>query len=87
MVNKENLNQLNKKVKNLLNEFNKTQSSNMEIDFIKENKGKTISLIMENDNELKGKLVDIDKFRILIEVDDKINYIFKHSVVGYFANQ
>ncbi len=83
-INKDELNQLNKDVKYLLKKFNETQNNNTENDFYEENKDKNIVLIMENEEEHTGKLIDIDKFRIILENDGKPWHIFKHSVVAYY---
>jgi sRNA-binding regulator protein Hfq len=87
MVYKDEINSLNKRVKFLLNEFNKSQNNNMENSFFTENKNKNIVIMLETGNEYQGKLLDIDKFRITVEKDNTPFHIFKHSIIGYYIKE
>lgn len=83
--NKELITTLTRDVKSLLNKFNSAQSENDEAEFLEQNLGKNITLILETEKLETGKLQDIDKFRIMIEKSGKTIYLFKHSIVGYYA--
>lgn len=82
---KDKLANVTKDVKALLNKFNEAQDKNNEKEFFKNNKNKDLVLTLENGTQFKGKLLEIDKFRIKLETDGKIWHIFKHSIVSYYA--
>ena len=81
---KETIAALTKDVKNLLNKFNSAQSENNEAEFLEKNQGKNIVIIMETDKQEEGKLLDIDKFRVMIDRNGKTVHLFKHSIIGYY---
>ena len=76
---------LTKEAKRLLQDFNNHLENNREDDFFSTNKDKDITVMLESGEEQTGKLMDIDKFRIIIEQDNKPFYIFKHSITGYYV--
>jgi sRNA-binding regulator protein Hfq len=81
----DDIGRLTKDAKKLLQAFNGHLENNREDDFFEENKDKNICIMLESGEEQTGKLMDIDKFRLIIEQDGKPFYIFKHSVVGYYV--
>ncbi len=76
--------ELTKTVKLLLDKFNKAQNNNLENDFIEDNLNHEIVIILEDGTERTGKLLGIDKFRINIELEGTSRFYFKHSVIGYY---
>lgn len=82
---KEKIASLSRDMKEMLDDFNSRQNISTENDFVDEYKGKEIVIIFEDGTEKNGKLLDIDKFRIIIEADEKEMYFFKHTISGYFA--
>ena len=74
-------------VKKLSNRFNQYGfNDSKEEEFLKENKGKLL-LIDVQDRCVEGTLEAIDKYRICINIDDKLHYFYKHAVIGYYLKK
>ncbi len=72
-------------VKRLTNRFNQYGfNDSKEEDFLNENKGKKITVELQ-DKELEGILESIDKYRIGLIIDDRLYYYYKHAIVGYYV--
>ena len=67
---------LEKKVHEIVNEDREGQ-------FLIDNKGKTVVLLF-NENQIEGELLDIDKNRIGILNNNREVYYYKSAIKGYF---
>ncbi len=77
--------ELDKIVKSLTSAIAKSEYTlkNKESFFKDENINKEITLLLKEGGQIEGKLVNIDKYRIQIQVRDRIKYYYKHSLLGY----
>ena len=63
-----------------------TKMDNKESEFREENIGKEITVITSsNYEEIKGKLLDIDKYKLILEVENSKKYFYKHALIGYYS--
>ena len=60
---------------------------NFEKEFRDANIGKNICLITYDNGEKKGKLISIDKYKIVIEIDGKEYSYYKNGLIGFYALQ
>ena len=82
-----NLDLLDKTVKKIENKYkNFGFFDSKEEEFFKENELKDIVLELVNKENITGKLVGIDKFRICIDVEGIKKYFFKHAILCYYPN-
>jgi sRNA-binding regulator protein Hfq len=77
--------EIDEKVKEISNKINQSENvlSNKEPEFRKNNIGKKIILETKRNEKIEGELHEIDKYRIMIKVNDKIRHYYKHSLIGY----
>ncbi|HCL55674.1 MAG TPA: hypothetical protein DHW82_01515 [Spirochaetia bacterium] len=80
---KENLDKI---VKSLEEKVHIITTEDREGVFLVENSGKKITLIFQNKEEISGELLDIDKNRILIKINEREYYYYKHAITGYYRN-
>lgn len=55
--------------------------------FLKEFKGKNITIEFLNNMKKTGKLELIDKYKIIIEIDGKIYHYYKHAILCYYPSE
>ena len=58
------------------------RNNNIQDEFIEEfkRKGATITIFLTRGNRITGKILDHDKYTILLEVDGEPNLIYKHAI-------
>ncbi len=58
------------------------KNSNIQDEFIEEfkRKGATITLFLTRGNRITGKVLDHDKYTILLEVEGQPSLIYKHAI-------
>ncbi|TDM11843.1 RNA chaperone Hfq [Macrococcus lamae] len=59
-----------------------TQSHNLQDEFLDKykNEGTELTVFLLNGFQMKGNVLDFDKYVILIKVGDKQNLIYKHAI-------
>ncbi len=79
------MSELDKTVKSITSQITKVEKElkNKEPSFKDENLNKEITLLIKGGGEIKGTLVNIDKYRIQVQVGDRVKYYYKHSLLGY----
>ncbi len=86
---KEKINELDGEVHHILKNVNRSEKAltNRESEFKKAHLGEDVTIVVVNGKEITGKLIDIDKYRVEVEVDGIVKHYYKHSLVGYFPKE
>jgi sRNA-binding regulator protein Hfq len=84
---KEKIKVLDKEVKDIVKKINNAEKAlgNNEYDFKKQFSGKNINLVTKYGKNVQGILIDIDKYRVLLKINNKTKYYYKHSLLEYYA--
>lgn len=86
---KEKIFLLDKQIKEINNKISSSEKNlaNRETAFRDSNLNKELTIFTKYGQEIKGTLVDIDKYRLHIKVEGKLRYFYKHSLLGYSSNE
>ncbi len=78
---KENLENI---IKTLENKVHSIVLEDREGQFLVDNTGELVVVILGNGTEVTGELLDIDKNRICLNVNGTSTFYYKHAVVAYY---
>lgn len=83
---KEKIQKLDREVQDILNKIKSAEKtlSNKENEFKEIALNQTIHLDLLSGASIDGKLLDIEKYRIKMEVDGQEEYYYKHGVISYY---
>ncbi len=86
---KEHILELDKEVRDIIHDINISDKNiaSKENNFRVKTISKIIVLTTITGKEVEGELVDIDKYRIIVQVGDKKKYYYKHALVNYYAKE
>ncbi|HOJ49537.1 MAG TPA: hypothetical protein PKW55_01855 [Spirochaetota bacterium] len=72
--------------KEISTQFNRLLiEKNFEKEFRDKNIGKNIVLITNNEGEKEGKLINIDKYKIILEINGQEYCYYKNALIGFYA--
>ncbi len=79
------ISEIENQVKEISDKINQSEEvlSNKEPSFRKNHIGKKILLETKRNEKIEGELHEIDKYRIMLKVNDTIKHYYKHSLIGY----
>lgn len=82
-MSKENLDKI---VKILEEKAHSIVLEDREGNFLIENQGKKITLILVDKSIVEGELLDIDKNRIILKINAQERFFYKHAVMYYYKS-
>jgi sRNA-binding regulator protein Hfq len=80
------VNVLDDQAQDLVKRVNRAEAAlpNRESEFLEENTDKPITILFRKGDELTGTLVDIDKYKIVVDVEGTKRVYYKQALTGYY---